>query len=228
MELSDRARILRKNGKSFREIAKELDIAVSTAYLWSNNVKISLDQKEHLRQKSLKALQISREKAQKIKREKYVKEVRKNFKNGLEITNRKITGREFLLVGASLYWAEGFKRDNRLGFANSDLAMIKLILTWLIDVLKVDKECIRLRVGINADFRNKISNIEKYWSDNTGIPTRQFNKPFFQNTTLKRDYSRRGVYYGVLRIRAIGQNDKFRKILGMVEGLRNVEQKFIK
>lgn len=133
-----------------------------------------------------------------------------------------ITFGEYLLIGASLYWAEGFRRDNRLGFANSDLAMIKFALFWLINILNIDKNSIRLRVGINVVFKDKIENIENYWSKKTNIPMDQFNKPFFQNTKSKRDYSNRKEYYGVLRIRAIGQNKNFRKILGMVDGLKRL------
>lgn len=34
MNLHDKAKLLRKKGKSFREIAKILDIPVSTSHLW--------------------------------------------------------------------------------------------------------------------------------------------------------------------------------------------------
>ena len=225
MELNDKARMLRRKGKSFREVARELNIAVSTAHLWAKNVELSLKQKESLKQKSLIALQISRKKAQRLKKNKYTKEVERNLEIGIKMVGEKMSKREYLLIGASLYWAEGFKRDNRLGFANSDPTMIKLILFWLTEILNIDRDDIRLSVGININFKDNVEEIEKYWSDITGISLNQFNKPFFQKTTLKRNYSNRGEYHGVLRIRAIGQNGNFRKILGMVEGLRNVEQK---
>ncbi len=222
MKLSAKAKVLRMEGKSFRDIAKELNIAVSTAHLWAREVKLSKTQIAILKQRSLYALQKSRKNAQKIKKKKYIKEVRKNFNLGIKMIGQKMTEREYLLIGTSLYWAEGFKRDNCLGFANSDPAMIKIFLYWLTEILNVDQDDVRLRVGINISFKHKIREIESFWSRETGIPFNQFNKPFFQKTILKRNYTNRGEYYGVLRIRAIGQNRNFRKILGMVQGLRDI------
>ena len=45
MKLSAKAKLLRLEGKSFRDIAKELNIAVSTAHLWSRQVEITKTQK---------------------------------------------------------------------------------------------------------------------------------------------------------------------------------------
>jgi len=173
----------------------------------------------------LLALQNSRIKAQKIKREKYVERVNKNLFLGKKIIGTNFSKKEYMLIGASLYWAEGFKKDNRLGFANSDPYMIKLFLFWLENILDVPIECIRLRVGLNFSFTDRVGEIEKYWSDLTEIPIKQFNKAFFQKTKLQKNCPNRNSYYGVLRIRAIGQNDNFRKILGMVEALREINKK---
>lgn len=225
METKDKATELRKKGKSFREIAKTLQIAVSTAHVWTKHVYISEAKKIALYKKALSALQNSRIKAQKIKREKYVERVNKNLSLGKNIIGTKFSKKEYMLIGASLYWAEGFKKDNRLGFANSDPYMIKLFLFWLENILDVPIECIRLRVGLNFSFTDRVGEIEKYWSDLTEIPLKQFNKAFFQKTKLQKIYPNRDSYYGVLRIRAIGQNDNFRKILGMVEALRENNKK---
>lgn len=211
---------LRALGKSFREISKSLNIPLSTAHLWAKEVKISKAQKLKLSEKSKKALQTGRIKAQKTKKIKYASLVNKNYLLGKKNIGKQLSQHEVTCIGAALYWAEGFKKDNRLGFANSDPQMIRFIIHWLVDILKIPVEQIRLRVGINAYFKKKTNVIEKYWSKFTQIPLNQFQKPFYQTSHTKRIYPDRENYHGVLRIRANGQNHVFRQILGMVDTLK--------
>jgi hypothetical protein len=226
MDKKKKSVLLRKDGKSFRDISKTLEIPLSTVFLWTKKIELSESQKQKLKEKSLKILQRSRIKAQKVKRENYEKIVNQNLLLGEKTIGKDLSKRELTLICSALYWAEGFKKDNRLGFANSDPKMIKMFLFWLINELGVPKERIRLRVGINISFIEKIKKIERYWSETTGIPLGQFQKPFYQQSKLKKIYPNIDGYYGVLRIRAIGQNECFRKILGMVTGLRKISEAF--
>ena len=210
---------LRKEGKSYREIARILTVPLSTVFLWTEKIKLSREQINENKQKSLDSLQQSRQFAQKVKREKYLHRNELNRKIGFsmidKINNQNING-----IIAALYWGEGFKKDRRLGLANSDPRLIKLFVYWLVNITKVPREQIRLRVGINVLFSDRIEVITNYWSKQTGISLDQFQKPFYQNTKIKRVYPDTTKYYGVLRVRANGQNDIFQKLLGMVERLR--------
>ena len=210
---------LRLQGKSLREIAKIEKIPLSTVFLWTKFVELSDEQKKLLIEKSLEKLQRSRKMAQEIKRQGYINKVNLNLSLGKKKIGA-LSKRERLCVGAALYWGEGFKRDHCLGFANSDSEMIIFFLNWLTEEMKVPVEKIRLRVGINAIFADKLEEIERYWSTITGISKDQFQKPFFQKTEKKRVYPNRNDYHGVLRIRALKQTDVFRQILGMVEQLK--------
>ncbi len=158
--------------------------------------------------------------AQIIKKQKYQKEVEGSLDLGRQKIEKAFTEKEMNYIGTALYWAEGFKKDRRLGFANSDPTMIKLFLFWLEKSLGVPKSEIRLRVGINKLFENRIKEIEQYWSDTTGIPLNQFQKPFYQNSKLNRLYPNHKTYFGVLRIRANRQRKVFGMILGMIEGMK--------
>ncbi len=222
MNKKEEARTLRRKGRSLREISGEIKIALSTAHKWTRDIPLSKKQEEKLKEKSLAALQKGRKKAQVVRKFNYQKIVRKNFNDGKKSIGP-LTNKELDYICAALYWAEGFKKDSRLGFANSDPEMIKLVLKWMVGSLGIPKDQIRLRVGINIAFVNKVKEIEKYWSKTTGINIEQFQKPFFQKTKLKKKYPKNSKYYGVLRIRAIGQNENFRRILGMVSGLREVQ-----
>lgn len=217
---------LRKEGKSFRDIAKIQKVPLSTVFLWTKTVEISAGQKRILYEKSMRKLQESRERAQKAKRKNYLEKLKFNLSAGKDLIGQ-LSEKKINYVCAALYWGEGFKKDSRLGLANSDPDMIKFFIYWLVNKMGVLKDKIRLSVGINIIFSNRIKKIEKYWSEVTTIPLNQFQKPFFQKPKIKRIYPNKDEYYGVLRIRAIGQNDVFRKILGMVEQLKNESRKLL-
>jgi len=223
--MKEKCRKLRKQGKSFREIASILKLPLATVFLWAKSVEISEENKSLLYKKSLESLQRGRLLAQTVKKQKYRQEVEHNLNLGRQIIGNIFTKRDLDCIGTALYWAEGFKKDHRLGFANSDPIMIRLFLYWLKKRLNVPKNEIRLRVGINRLFEERIGEIEQYWSDVTGIPLSQFQKPFYQNSRLTRLYPNHTTYFGVLRIRANKQNIVFRKILGMIEGMKEIANK---
>lgn len=213
-----RAIELRQKGRSVKEIGKILNVSSSTVSLWVRHVPLSSLQKQRLQNKVFRALQRGRKKAErvqkrlrKIKKAKLTKEALKEL--GI------LTKRDLFIAGIALYWAEGFKKDNRLGFASSDAAMIRLFLKWLISV-GVPKNNIRSRVGLNISQKKRIKEIEKYWSDQTAIPLPQFQKPFFQKFKWKKEFPNPEKYFGVLRIRANNQGDLFIKIKSWIEKLR--------
>ena len=220
MEVKDNCRVLRKKGRSYREISRLLNIPLSTVFLWTKDILLSPEQTKNNKEKSLNKLQESRIHAQEVKKSIYTERnnISKLAGNSMvrEISNQNING-----IIAALYWGEGFKKDRRLGLANTDPEIIKLFLYWLVIIAKVPKEQIRLKVGINILFKDRINQINTYWSKVTGIPLKQFQKPYLQNSKIKRIYPNFDEYFGVLRIRANGQNDVFQKLMGMVEKLKN-------
>ena len=171
--MKDKAIELRRRGKTLREIGQDLGIAVSTAHLWTRHIRLTPDQIRAIKKKHEKAWQLGRQKAGRIRAEKFRKEAEKYRLLGKQQIG-KINNRELMLIGAALYWCEGFKKDSRLGFANSDPAMINLFLKWLIQIGNVPMRDIRLRVGVNIAYKDKVREIEERWSDLTGVGLDQF------------------------------------------------------
>jgi len=131
-----------------------------------------------------------------------------------------LSERELFVVGASLYWAEGFKKDTRIGFANSDLDMIKLFIRWLTKCLKITKDNLTFCVTVNASYRRKIAEIERYWVKSLGVSRKQFTRPFFQEVKWRKKYEKPEEYHGVLRVRVVKSLDLLREVNGYIEGLR--------
>lgn len=216
-----RALGLRKEGKSIKEIARILGVSPSSVSLWVRNVKLSSAQKRKLEKKAFNALQKGRKKAIKLQQRKRKREREKITRRALKELGS-LSKRDLFVSGIALYWAEGFKKDNRLGFASLDPDMINLFLRWL-ESLGVPKEDIRLRVGLNISHKERINVVQKYWHKQTGVPFKQFQKPFFQKFKWKKEFAKPREYFGVLRIRANNQGKLFMKIQGWIKGLKSAK-----
>lgn len=214
-----KARLLRKDGLGVKTIAHKLGVSSSTVSLWCRDIKLTKDQIKELERRShdpfygLRLQNIERQKKKRLDKIEKLKNI------GIKDVG-KFTPRENFLIGTALYWAEGFKKDKHLGFANTDPTMIRFFLNWLIKSCKVPKKSIRLRVGINISHKNRLKNIQNYWSKLTNIPLNQFQKPYFQKFIWKKEFENPEEYFGVLRIRANQQLELFRKINGWIEGLK--------
>lgn len=213
-----KAQDLRTQGRSIGEISAELGVSTSTVSLWVRNIALTDGQKKRLENKVFTTLQKGRLLAQQVQKQLRL-DLRKQV--GVEAKEQlgKLSKRDIFIAGIVLYWTEGFKKDNRLGFANSDPQMIKLFLIWLY-MLGVPKASVRLRVGINISHKKRVKEIEKYWSKQTDIPLSQLQKPFFQKFKWKKEFPNPDLYNGVLRMRAVNQGRLFLKILKWVELIR--------
>lgn len=217
--LCRKARMLRKTGLGIKTIARKLKVSSSTVSLWCRDIILSQRQYDTLMKRAHDPYYGRR-------KDNILKQMKKRL-NTIERLKQEgirkiaiLNSRELFIAGVALYWAEGFKKDKRLGFANSDPAMIKFFLLWLIKCCKVPKQVIRLRVGLNISHKKRIKKVEKHWSQVTKIPLSQFQKPFFQKFVWKKEFPDPENYYGVLRIRANKQLPLFRKINGWIEGLK--------
>lgn len=214
-----RARELRKQGLGVKTIAHKLGVSSSTVSLWCRDIVLKEDQLQVLRKNSHdpfygKRLQYIQK--QQRKRLQKIQTLRKEGIKEIGVLSK----RELFIAGVSLYWAEGFKKDNLVGFANSDPAMIRLFLRWLMETCHVSKEHIKVRLGLNEQYNEKVLDMQKYWMNELKLSEKQFQKPFFQKVKWKKIYEHPEEYHGVLRVRVAKSTDLLRKIHGWIEGLR--------
>lgn len=212
------ARQLRKRGQSIKEIAKTLKVSPGSVSIWCNDIQLSEDQ--------IKILEARMKDPYYGKRAIYLNRIKKqtaekisNLKAQGNKEIGKLTYRELFIAGVALYWAEGFKKDKQMGFANVDPKMIVVFLSWLSRCLKIPKKDINLRLTVNQDYVNKIIEMEDYWAKVTGISRANFQKPIIQKVKWKKEYENKDEYKGVLRIRVHKSLSLLRKTLGSIEGL---------
>lgn len=190
-----KAQRLRKLGYSFREISLALNIAKSTASLWTREVTLSKQAQQRLRRLTIigqKNSTATLKAASKI-REKNIKHLAQTQVVKLSQLDQQTTK----LLLAILYGCEGAKTDRgaRLTFINSDPRLIVTFIKLFKSVYKTKNDrwrgCLHLHTYHNA--KKQI----RYWSELTKIPTTQLS------TYIKRsDHKRKRTDYpGCLSLR---------------------------
>jgi hypothetical protein len=78
--------------------------------------------------------------------------------------------------GVALYAGEGSKRDGAVKFANTDPRMVAFYCTWLRRFFAIDEARLRVRLYLHEGL--DLAAAVAFWSDVTGIPPSQFQKPY--------------------------------------------------
>ena len=198
---------MRKLGKSYGEIRKKIKISKSTLSLWLRDIQLKPEQEKRIyveiRQKN--AYRLAKDNQQKkIKiTEKILAEAKKEVKY--------LFKDPLFLSGLMLYWAEGDKAEKweMVKFSNSDPMMIKVIMRWFREVCKVPEG--KFRIGVHMHSLHCRKNIEKYWSEITGVPLSQFYKTQIKATSLRQRKNK--LYDGTCSV-VVGNKNLFRKIRG--------------
>jgi len=211
---------LRLKGKSYREIAKTTGVSKSSISEWCKTLKLPTAIQKILKGKT-KATRISLENYNRRKH----KAVQANNKEILKNAIKQIPSlskQELLLIGAALYWGEGYKRQDKtpspyVGFANSDPKMIALFLCFLRKVMRVPEEKLKARIFLHSNIEEKPA--INFWSKATNIPKEKFHitRQTSKASQGKRPSSR--LPYGTLNLR-LNSRKEFFQIKGWIEGLK--------
>ena len=222
IHLKTKAIELRKIGKSYSEILKELQLrSKGTLSAWFKDVQLSKQSRLLLEKNNNLAIKRGLHKFN-IERSNRIKEENEiNRTEGSDLIGR-ISSRELLIIGTALYWGEGTKSENNsnknLSFANSDPDMVATFLKFVRDILKIKED--RIRGGIHIYPSINSEKAREYWSVVTGLPTDRF---YIVNQISRASQSKRpynSLPYGTAVIRVCDRKLFFR-IKGMIQGLIN-------
>jgi hypothetical protein len=159
-----RARELRAEAWTLREIAAELRVATSAASLWVRDVDFAPAPRSTARRRAPNALQ--RRKQEEIERLRHEGVARIG----------ELSRKEFLIAGTALYAGEGSKTDGVVKFANSDPLMILFFVLWLRSFFEIDESRLRLKLYLHDGLDLLAANL--VWSELTAIPVDQFGAPY--------------------------------------------------
>lgn len=196
-KLYERARSLRRQGLSYRQISRECQTSKSNISLWCHDIKLTPAQYNKLIANKKSILELGSKRLHEI-RTAEIAAVRAAARK--EMAGKKIDDFSFFVAGVMLYWAEGCK-TNGLYLANSDERIIIFMLKWFKKFLNIDGDRVKAHLHIHQG-DNDLA-IKKYWSRLTGIPLNNFRKSFIKP---KGTGQRTNILpHGIMRIQISGQ-----------------------
>lgn len=169
------ARKLRSQGWSLRAIASKIQCSKSSVSKWIRDIPLTEEQIKRLKSNQ----DIGRAKA--AQHPNSPKQKWERIRSGIiEESSKEIPRRfsrlDLKILGASLYWAEGYNAARSyIIFSNSDPEIIKIMMKFLREICQVSNEKIKGRVNIHPHL--DIKKAERFWSNVTKIPKSNFNKP---------------------------------------------------
>ena len=190
---------LRRLGKGYNFISKELGVPKSTlsdwfsGMTWSKVVKTKLTERANLMaRKRMKILAAAQKKRWQKWREQHRLEAIKEFP---ELKNKPL-----FIAGLMLYWAEGDngKAGSNVRLTNIDPRMIKVFINFALSLCKVPKENIRIGLLIYPDLNENIC--KNFWSKYTSVPVNQFHKI----QVIKGRHPTKRLEYGICIVRVGG------------------------
>lgn len=201
LNLINKVRLLRKSGKTYREIreAIRLQIPKSTLSEWCKNIQLTSDHLDRISRLNLNNLKKARLIAldiNKIKRREFLEKIeRDNIQVAERIHHPEIA--KIALAMLCLGEASKSKRKTSFYFGNSDPMIIQLFLKLLKGCFDFKLDKIRCTVQCRSD--QNILALEKFWVGITKIPKNLFYKARIDPRTIGKPTTNK-EYRGVLRI----------------------------
>ena len=212
--LREKARKLRSRGKSISEIVAALNVSKSTVSYWCRNIKLSSTQIRTLAKRQESGGALGRLRAAESKRLTRIAAVADAGQKGKRDIGR-LSERDIFILGMALYWGEGYKSGNEeCGLTNSNPDIIRSFITWIRRTYGVRLPDLILRVSINGSHRDRIRDVEKYWSKVTGISLTQFTKTSLIKSRVRKIYSDPEKHFGTLRVKVRRGTALRRRIIG--------------
>lgn len=189
--LKKQALHLRKQGDSYGDIVKKLNISKSTASYWLHNVPLTPEQRAKYYTKQIQILSLGPN-SQKERRAREIEQIVRKAEQEIIFP---LPFETFRLMGAALYWGEGGK-GKMAHITNADPHLILFAVKWIESVFRIPP--VQLKASLNIYPQQKELDIKKFWSDLTKIPLENFCKSYIK--PLSKNYKKNNLYYGTIRI----------------------------
>lgn len=185
---------LRKLGKSYQEIEKEMGVPRSTLSKWFGNQNWSNDISKRLIAKaqvghSVRILELNKIRGDNLKKL-YIQaesEAVEDFEN--------LKYHPLFIAGLMIYWGEGNKASrNRCGIANTEPLMHGLFVQFLKNICNINQSKINAWILLYPDLNER--ECKKYWIENTGLSESNFHK----SIVIKGKHKTNRLSYGVCSV----------------------------
>ena len=212
----EKARALRKQGKSINQIVVEADLSKASVSEWVRDIVLTKAQKKKLSERgrsmeSIEKRRLVRLSNELAKRQIIVDKAKKDYVH--------ISLEQLKLIGIILYLGEGGKTERGTArLSNSDPEVIKMMMRFFREVCKVSEK--KFRGNVHTFAHANVEKTEKYWSKISGIPRNQFQKTYIKpsSASLQKRYT---LPYGTFSIN-VCDTKLFLTIMGWIERIKNL------
>lgn len=200
----DKAEVLqlRKLGKSYNEIRRQIRIPKSTLSEWLSSVAWSKRIKKVLVEKSKTQSAIHLRKLDKVRGA----HLARIYQEAQEEARQEFDHLKFyplFITGVSLYWGEGDRAtEHQVKIVNTDPKMIRLFVYFLQKVCNVPQERIRAYILLYPDLAEK--ECRTFWINESTLPSVNFGK----STVIQGRHKTRRLRHGVC---TVGVSSKYLK-----------------
>lgn len=215
--LQEKARYLREQGFSIKEIEKKLNISRSSASLWVRGVQLSAQQiKKLYANKRTGAL-----------RGCFVAAAKKKEKTKIAISSANdlalgeiggLSRRDRCIAGIALYLGEGDKSGRNVAFCNAGPKVLRFIMGWFRETCGVAENKFRLSLYLHDNLNE--NNAKRYWSKVTELPIASFRKSYIVKNNPNRLRKAKHIY-GIIRI-TISDAALYRRIMGLISAVFSI------
>lgn len=208
--------ILRREGRSIKEIAHTLGVSKASVSTWVRTVILNKKQLSILNAKGVSVKVIEKRRTTRLQNE---KEKRDRVMSIAESSIKSTSLRDLRLIGLCLYWGEGGKTHRgAVRISNSDPAVIRVMMRFFREICMVEEKKFRAHLHIHSPLNKEKA--EKYWSKISGIPRTQFFKTYAKQSVAsknKRDTLPNGTFdiyvcNTKLFLQIIAQIEKIKKL----------------
>lgn len=164
------ARSFRLAGESITSIANKLSVSKGSVSKWVRDIRLSQKQKQKLKNNSSRNF-IAASKSNSVK-------ARLSRKQNQYFGRKRADEKNLLhCIGCMLYWAEGTKSKNTVGFTNMDVNMHKVFLEFLRREFQVKNENISIFINCYVEKSEDWDKIKNYWLSELKLPAQCVRKP---------------------------------------------------
>lgn len=201
-----RARDLRAQAWTLREIADELGVAKSSASLWTRGVEFEPGPARSRNQGARRP----RPHAQRTRKLAEIAHLHDVGRERLGV----LSERDALVAGTALYAGEGAKTDGCVSMANTNTELLAFFCAWLRRFFEVDEERLRARLHLHAGLDPAAAT--RHWSAITGIAPERFGKPYRAEANATRRQTKH--LYGCATV-SYSCSRTHREVMGLVRAL---------
>lgn len=211
----DKAIALRRSGISMGEIAKKLNVAKSSVSYWVRDIELSRTQKNKLNKNGHSIASIEKRRIARISNtRKRREEIMQKAQNEVS----ELLKDPLWCIGIALYWGEGGKTQQTARVANSDPAVIRIMMRFFERYSNVSRD--KYRAHVHTFSHKNVSQAVNYWSKISGISKTKFYQTYVKLSSANKR-KRETLPYGTLQI-YIHESTFFFRLMGWIEKLKEL------